>query len=221
MTPACNIAKDGRFLKPETGLSLDVGAEWEFAEEFSLDVNGYGSVMEDEIFYNPYASTAAWGWSGYNANSPSKTRRIGLDAGLSWKRDKVAEASLRYGVVHADFSSGQYDGNDVPFVPNHTVRAEAGYWIFDDLEVMGGYQFVSSQYLAEDFANEGRRLPAYSLFDVGVVYTPSWAEGWKATLKVDNLFDRNYCDYAFWSGASGYYYPACGRSFMFTLSYEF
>ena len=39
---------------------------------------------------------------------------------------------------------------------------------------------------------------------------------------MDNIFDRNYCDFAGWSDYSGaYYYPACGRSFMFTLSYEF
>ena len=37
---------------------------------------------------------------------------------------------------------------------------------------------------------------------------------------MDNLFDRNYSDFAGYSGIA-YYYPACGRSFMFTLSYEF
>jgi outer membrane receptor protein involved in Fe transport len=34
---------------------------------------------------------------------------------------------------------------------------------------------------------------------------------------MDNIFDRNYCDYA----VTGYYYPACGRSFLLTVSYEF
>ena len=220
-----SYTRDGMFLEPETGTSLDIGAEWEFLDEFTFDVNGYGSIMQDEIFYNPYTTYAssAWGgyWAGYNVNSPSKTRRIGLDTGLSWLRDKFAEASVRYGVINADFGSGQYHGCDVPYVPHHRIRLEAGYWIIDDLEIKGGYNYVSSQYLAEDFANEGRRLPAYSLFDIGVYYEPSWAKGWRASLVVDNLFDRNYCDYAFWGGTTGYYYPACGRSAMFTLSYEF
>ena len=52
---------------------------------------------------------------------------------------------------------------------------------------------------------------------MGLHYAPSWAEGWKASFTMDNVLDRNYCDYA----GVGYYYPACGRSFMFTLSYEF
>lgn len=73
-----------------------------------------------------------------------------------------------------------------------------------------------------DFENAQDRLAGYTLFDVGVYYSPVWAEGWKASFVMDNLFDRRYCDFAGWSSYSGaYYYPACGRSFMFTLSYEF
>ena len=207
-----SYTKDGKFLKPETGESLDIGAEWEFLEEFKFDVNGYGMIMEDEIFFDPSLMPY-----GYNSNSPAKTRRIGMDTGLSWLRDKVAEAAVRYGVVHADFGSGTYHGRDVPYVPNHRIRAEAGVWLIEDLEVKGGYTFVSSQYLSGDFANQSDKLPSYSLFDVGVYYSPSWAKGWKASFVMDNLFDRNYCDYA----GVGYYYPACGRSFLFTLSYEF
>ena len=207
-----SYTKDGKFLKPETGTSLDIGAEWTFMDEFRFDVNGYGMIMEDEIFYDPAIQPY-----GYNCNSPAKTRRIGLDAGLSWRRDKVAEASIRYGAVHADFGSGTYHGCDVPYVPNHRIRAEAGVWIVDDLKIKGGYSYVSSLYLSGDFANESEKLPAYSLFDIGAEYSPSWAKGWKLTFVMDNLFDRNYCDYA----GVGYYYPACGRSFLFTLSYEF
>ena len=30
------------------------------------------------------------------------------------------------------------------------------------------------------------------VFDVGLYYTPSWAEGWKASFVMDNLLDRDY-----------------------------
>lgn len=214
-SPFCDelsYTQDGNFLEPETGASLDMGIEWDFLGEFSFMANGYGMVMEDEIFFDP----ALLPW-GYNSNSPAKTRRIGLDAGLSWLRDKVAEASVRYNVVHADFASGEYHGNDVPYVPNHRIRLEGGFWVVDDLRIKGGYSYVSSQYVSGDYANTYDRLPAYSLFDVGIYYEPSWAEAWKASFVMDNVFDRNYCDYA----GPGYYYPACGRSFAFTVSYEF
>jgi iron complex outermembrane receptor protein len=214
-SPFCDelsYTQNGDFLEPETGESLDMGLEWKFAEEFTFMFNGYGMIMEDEIFFDP----ALLPW-GYNSNSPAKTRRIGFDTELSWQRDKFAEASIRYNIVHADFSSGEYHGKDVPYVPNHQIRFEGGFWIVEELKVKGGYTYTSSQYVSGDYANVYEELPAYSLFDVGVYYEPSWAEGWSASFVVDNLFDRNYCDYA----GPGYYYPACGRSFMFTLSYEF
>lgn len=212
-----SYTENGKFLKPEKGESLDVGVEWEFLDEFKFDINGYGMVMEDEIFYNPYVKMEPWGWNGYNCNSPAKTRRIGFDTGLAWRRDKVAEASVRYGAVRADFGSGEYHGKDVPLVPKHRIRAEAGVWVLDDLEIKGGCTFTGRQRLAGDFNNESKSLPSYSIFDIGLYYSPSWAKGWKASFTMDNLFDRNYCDYA----GVGYYYPACGRSFMFTISYEF
>ena len=175
-------------------------------------INGYGMVMEDEIFFDP----AVLPW-GYNCNSPARTRRIGFDTGLSWLRDKVAEVSVRYGAVQADFTDGEYHGNDVPYVPNHRIRLEGGFWIVEDLRIKGGYTYVGSQVLSGDYSNSADKLPAYSLFDIGIYYEPSWAEGWMASFVMDNIFDRNYCDYA----GVGYYYPACGRSFMFTVSYEF
>lgn len=207
-----SYTQDGAFLKPETGESLDIGAEWEFLDEFKFDINGYGMIMEDEIFFDPAIAPF-----GYNCNSPARTRRIGLDTGLAWVRQKTAEASVRYGVVKADFASGRYHGCEVPYVPNHRVRFECGVWIFSDLEIKGGYTYVSSQYVSGDFANKSDRLAAYSLFDIGAYYSPSWAKGWKAAFVIDNLFDRDYCDYA----GVGYYYPACGRSFLLTISYEF
>ena len=207
-----NYTRSGKFLDPETGTSFDIGAEWTGPGGFSMDVNGYGMVMEDEIFFDPLMAPY-----GYNRNSPAKTRRIGMDAGLSWRQEGLAEASLRYGVVKADFDGGRYDGCEVPYVPNHRVRLETGVWVWSDLEVKGGYSYTSSQYPSGDFANDSEKLPAYSLFDAGVYYSPSWVSGWKASFTIDNLFDRNYCDYA----GVGYYYPACGRNFLFALSCEF
>ena len=218
-----NYTEDGRFLEPEIGSSLDLGLEYAFAREFKFGLSGYWMVMEDEIFYNPHAKDYGSGaWGGFNCNSPGKTERLGFDTGLSWRRDKVAEAALRTGFVQARFRDGQYGGEDVPLVPECRVRAEAGVWLCEDLEVKGGSRYVSSQVLTGDFANENDRLAGYTLFDLGVYYTPSWAEGWQASFVMDNLLDRRFCDFAGWSSWSGaYYYPAAGRTFMFTLAYTF
>jgi len=218
-----NYTRDGRFLEPETGTSLDVGAEWTPAREWKFELSGYWTVIDDEIFYDPHAMEYGGGyWGGYNCNSPARTMRLGFDTGLVWRRDGFAEASLRYGFVDARFVDGSYDGNAVPLVPASRVRAELGWWLCSDLEVKGGFRYVSSQVLAGDFDNDHERLDGYWLLDAGAYYEPFWAEGWKASLVFDNLLDRNYCDFGGWSDYMGaYYYPAAGFGFMFTLAYEF
>lgn len=224
-SPFCdemNYTLDGELLEPETGYSADLGAEWDVTDEFALDVDAYALFMEDEIFYNPHASEGPFGWSGYNCNSPARTRRLGVDAGLTWKRDKVAEAYARYGVVRAEFTDGQYDGKDVPRVPRHRVGAGVGVWICDDLEIGGNFRFASSQNLVGDFDNAADELSSYAVFGLDLRYEPVWAEGWKLSLTLDNLFDRDYCDFAGWSDFGGaYYYPASGRTFLATLSCVF
>ena len=224
-SPFCdemNYTENGKLLKPETGYSVDLGTEWSLDREFTFDADAFAMWMDDEIFYNPHASEGAWGWNGYNCNSPARTRRLGLDTGLSWKRDKVAEAYVRYGLVKAEFASGQYHGNDVPRVPLHRIGAGAGVWLWDDLEVGGSFRFASAQKLVGDFANDNGELASYAVFGLDLSYEPSWAEGWKLTLALDNVFDRDYCDFAGWSDFSGaYYYPACGRSFLAMLSCVF
>lgn len=224
-SPFCDelsYTENGESLDPERGYSFDVGSEYKFADEFTFDINAYAMFIKDEIFYNPYAKYYGVYWGGYNCNSPSRTQRLGLDTGLSWKRDKTAEASVKYSIVSAKFESGQYNDNQVPMVPNHQIRLEGGYWLTDEIEVKCGYCYIGPQYFASDFNNEHGKLPGYSLFDAGIFYAPSWAEGWKASAVIDNIFDRKYCSFAGWSDYSGAYcYPACGRSFICSISYEF
>ena len=224
-SPFCDelsYTENGEALKPESGYSVDIGAEFAFDEEFTVDANAYAMFIDDEIFYNPYAKDLGAYWGGYNCNSPSGTRRFGIDAGLSWEREDVADASVKYGIASARFDGGQYDGKDIPMDPNHFIRAEAAYWVASDIKVKCGFSYTGPQRFASDFNNEHGKLPGYSLFDAGILYTPSWAKGWKASAVIDNIFDREYCDFAGWSDYSGAYcYPACGRSFMFSLSCEF
>jgi len=212
-----NYTADGTFLEPETGWSLDAGAEYAFDAEWQTALTGYWMRMEDEIFFDPQLQR-----SGYNSNSPDRTERLGFDASVVWKRAKTASAALHCGFVDARFRDGTYDGSSIPLVPQSRVRADAGVWLGDDLELVGGYRFVSSQRLAGDFANAHGKLESCGLIDLAVHYEPSWAEGWKFSVSVDNLLDRSYCDFARWSDyTAAAYYPAAGRTLQATLTWTF
>lgn len=214
---------NGSMLSPETGWMADVGADWTFRNEFNLGGNLYCSKLKHEIFYNPYV-----GW-GLNMNSPADTVREGLNLHAGWEREKVAGVQLAYSFVNAQFDGGQYDKKDVPGVSEQTVSLTGRVYLWDECFVFGGYRYQTVQWAMSDFNNTGAyagsqkygRIPAYGVFHIGAEYAPefvSWLKGFKFGFTVDNLFDKNYCDYATYGTA---YWPGAGRSYMFTVRYEF
>ena len=86
--------------------------------------------------------------------------------------------------------------------------------------VFGGYRFRTDCRSTSDFANEYEKIPSFGLFHVGVQYSPTCfgLDGLTLAFTVDNLFDKNYCDYSTYGTA---YWPGAGRSYMFTVRCEF
>ena len=152
----------------------------------------------------------------------STVARIGLDAALRWSRDRVGSATLAYSAVRAKFDGGPYDDNRVPLVPTHTLSVNGDYYLLHSLALMGGVRYVTRQYLGSDFNNSAPPLKGYTLVDCGLRYEPSFIEGLRVTLSVDNVFGRDYCDYAGWSSFSGdYYYPGRGRFWKVGATFTF
>ncbi len=209
-------------LSPERGWRVDAGFDWTFLEEFNVAANVYVSRTKNEIFYNALFPYASYGYTYYgdNVNSPSPVQREGFDLRASWERDKVAGVAIAYSYVNAEFDGGQFDGNDVPMTARSVVSASGRVWLWDDCFVFGGYRFRTDCYSTSDFENSAEKLPSAGIFNAGVQYSPSygWLDGLTFTFAVDNLLDKDYCDY---STYGQYYWPAAGRSCTFTVRYEF
>lgn len=201
-------------LAPETGLNLEIGTEARIASEWLAALSLYHMTLEDEIYYDPAVYQ--------NRNSPGDTRRIGLDAALRWSRARVGSFALAYGAVRSEFTGGPYDDNRMPLVPTQTLGVNGDYYLLHTLALMGGLRHVTRQYLGSDFNNRAEPLKAYTLVDCGLRYEPTFIEGLRVTLGVDNLFGRDYCDYAGWSSYSGaYYYPGRGRFWKVGATFTF
>ncbi|HRR32481.1 MAG TPA: TonB-dependent receptor [Kiritimatiellia bacterium] len=201
-------------LDPETGLNLETGTEMRIAHEWWVALSLYHMRLEDEIYYDPAVYQ--------NRNSPGDTRRMGLDAALRWSRERVGSIALTYSAVRSEFTGGPYDGSRVPLVPAQTISVNGDYDLLPSLALMGGVRHVTRQYLGSDFDNRAEPLKAYTLVDCGVRYKPPFIEGLRVTAGVDNLFGRDYCDYAGWSSYSGaYYYPGRGRFWKVGASFTF
>ena len=209
-------------LSPEHGWRADVGFDWSFLEEFNVAGNAYVSRTKNEIFYNPLFPYMSYGYPAFgdNVNSPSPVLREGFDLRASWEKDKVAGVSLAYSFVDAEFDGGEFDGNDVPMVARSVVSANGRVWLWDDCFVFGGYRYRTDCRSTSDFANEYEKIPSFGLFHVGVQYSPTCfgLDGLTLAFTVDNLFDKNYCDYSTYGTA---FWPGAGRNYMFTIRYEF
>ncbi len=216
---------NGPLLSPETGWMADVGADWTFLDEFNLGGNLYYSKLKNEIFYNPYY----FGWYGSNMNSPADTVREGLNLHFGWEREKVAGVQLAYSLVKAQFDGGGFNDKEIPGVPEQTISLTGRVYLWEECFVFGGYRYQTEEWAISDFNNTGAyagskkygRIPAYGVFHIGAEYAPEfveWLKGFKFGFTVDNLFNKNYCDYVTYGTA---YYPGAGRSYMFTVRYEF
>ncbi len=207
--------KAQEILRPETGWSVNAGFDWKIGYGLSTFADLFYTKTNHEILYDKFF------W-GTNVNAPCHVVREGFSLGASWEREKTAGVTVAYTFVDAEFDGGVYDGKDVPMAPESTLVASGRVWIWDECFVFGGYRFVSSRRAYSDFMNEGDRLSSYSLFNIGVQYAPDFLKGLKATFSIDNLLDRHYADCSV-RGTAGQevYYPAAGRTVMFSIGYEF
>lgn len=202
----------GNIVSPERGWSVDLGGEIEFLDGFSAGGAVYLSETKNEIYYDPFKFD--------NLNMPGKVRREGLDLRLAWEKEKTAAVALSYGFVNAEIIEGEYDGNRMCAVPRHQAALNARVYLWDDFFIRGGCRYTGDQYTISDFKNEFRKLKGYTLFSIGFEYECPYEplKGLVIAFDIDNLLDRDYCDYATY-GAN--FYPAAGRSYSITIRWTF
>lgn len=202
----------GNIVEPERGWNIDIGGEIELPGGFSAGGSIYASETKNEIYYDPFKFD--------NLNLNGDVRREGIDLRLAWEKEKVAGFYLGYGFVDAETVSGEYDGKKMCAVPQHRIALNSKLYLWKDFFIRGGCHYTSGQYTISDFNNEFSKLKGYPLFSIGFQYECPYKpfEGLAISFDIDNLFDRDYCDYATY-GAN--FYPAAGRSFTVTLRWTF
>lgn len=217
-----NYVAPGDKLEPESGWSVDAGADLQVAEESVLSLTFFRTVTDDEIFYNPYADESLGYWTGYNENSPAETERMGVELAASWEREDVASLRAAYSYTDARFNEGEFRDKAVPLVPRNALSLLGEVWVLEEVALGAGVRAYDGQRFGSDFGNAHGSLPGYAVADFSVKYRPA-RDGWLTIVAaVDNVFDKKYCDYAGWSDFSGrYYYPAAGRCFSLSAKAEF
>jgi iron complex outermembrane recepter protein len=192
----------------ETGVRVRVGR---FEGQWSI----YDMYLVDEIMFRFAPNFIA------NNINLDPTRRYGQEAiaGL-WVNDRVRlKGGLAY--TRAVFREGPFAGNDVPLVSRWTGSVGLAWDICPKwLSFDGVVRYIGARRMDNDQRNLQPLVPAHALVDVGL---GGEIDRFFWSVKVQNLFNADYFDYAIASpfpdgpgSKLGTYnaYPQPGRTFL-------
>jgi iron complex outermembrane recepter protein len=172
--------------------------------QFLWNVGYYRTNAFDDILL---VSTPINGY-GYFTNI-GETRRQGMEAGLSYKWDKLT-ANLNYSYLSATFlenltlssnspaanANGDifvHPGDTIPLMPRNRVVLDLEYEVMPHWNIGADAKFVGSQFLVGDASNQEPKLPSYGVVNLHSSYQLNqWAT---AFVNVDNLLNRTYYTY--------------------------
>lgn len=200
-------------LDTQTGRSVETGVEWS-GQSHSGKALIYQLELEDELVFD--------GASFVNQNI-DETRRKGIVLENTWAVNKSLNLVLALSRLDADIKSGVFAGNRVPYVAEATGKFAIDYranesWRYY-LETTG----TSDRVASGDFANNFDLLSGYAVTNAQLQYRH---KEMTVSLKVNNLFDRLYSDYAATAFNSNSlmnelaFYPSPERNLMVTISID-
>ncbi|MCJ8170187.1 TonB-dependent receptor family protein [Atopomonas sediminilitoris] len=206
------------FLKPQTGESWESGIEWQDniqryqATLYRLDLN-------DELMYDPLA-TGPYGPTGANINL-DQTRRDGLLLEADYRLTHDLSIGGQYSFTDSEFRSGNYQGNEVPWVSRHSASAHLTYQILPGLKGYVESVYTGGRYVNADLGNTLGKEGGYTLFNAALTYE---YEKFISKLRVNNLTGKRYdsfSTYAPWVAGSKGLYPGVEEDVQLSLGYRF
>lgn len=189
----------------------------EFGQKLRWNIGAYRTISKDDII-NVASEISGFGFF----QNAAKTRRQGVEAGLSYKEDRWS-AYANYAFVDATFqtpltlSSPQnpaadadgnlfvVPGNHIPGIPQQRFKVGFEYSITQPWTVGADLNAVGSQYLIGDQSNQNPKVPAYWVVNMHTSYKIN--KNVEVFGLVQNLFNQRYY-------AAGTFFDTQGISFL-------
>ncbi|AVI65089.1 TonB-dependent receptor [Shewanella sp. WE21] len=205
-------------LKPQTGRSYEAGWDWAVASQ-TLRVSLYRLDLEDEIVYDSSAVKPIGGnFNGANVNADASLR-YGAGADWDWQVTKALQLGLEYNYTDAEFTDGANDGKELSWVAKHTGRGYVSMDFAEHFQVFAEAIYTGDRFIEGDNANQGDKLASYVLGNLALNYN---RDAWLASLRIDNVFNKDYVSAGYYGGDWGdSYYSGRGRDIRFTVGYRF
>ncbi|MBZ0166252.1 MAG: TonB-dependent receptor, partial [Candidatus Omnitrophica bacterium] len=206
-------------LKQQRGRLYELGVKHNFADRALITMTPYWMETDKEIFYDPTD-----GLFGSNSNY-DEIRRVGVELGSridirSFFEDAalleqfdLLECFANYTYQNPEFTTGSFDGNKVPWVPEHQANMglTARFNEYYRVTLIGRY--IGSRYAINDQPNTLNKAKDYVVTDLKVSYE---RKNFEMFLAVNNLFDRKYNTYESTNSSQSTrdFFPAAEKNFL-------
>jgi iron complex outermembrane receptor protein len=197
-------------LGAQTSDDLELGMRHQFESGLVLGVNLFRVVTQDEIFYNPATFS--------NENLDGDSLRQGVELTVEQNIFDIL-FSGSYTFRDTDIDGGQYDGKELPNVPQHqwTLGAQKTFGEHVQLGLNGTY--IGERRYISDFDNSHHDQDDYFYLTGKLAYL---LDNGSMYLTVNNILDEEYAEYGAlnFMGEEGLY-PSPGINFLAGLTFSF
>ncbi len=201
-------------LLTQEGVSVEIGTEYQHGAG-RYRVTFYSIDLDNEIAFDS---------SGFSNLNLDETTRDGviLEASNQWSQAVNTRFSIT--LLDAEITDGTFKGNNLPLVPEQTLRLDTTYHfspaLLFGLEVIA----VDEQVFGGDFANQLSMLSSYEVVNAHVSYD---YQNWVFAFRVNNLLDEEYSetgsqftDFSTFTNFEAFF-PSPERNFWLSARYRF
>ncbi|PNE01519.1 TonB dependent receptor [Alcanivorax sp. MD8A] len=195
---------------PQTGKTYTVGASWSQGFQYST-LTLWRSEIDNEILFDPATFT--------NRNLDDPTVHKGISINSRWQVDKDLTFTANASAQQARFDGGQYSGNDVPLVPEHTMALIADWQALRWLSAQLSHRYVGDRHYDGDLANQYTKLDHYRTTDLQLT---AHYRGLYLRAGAYNLENHQVADYGNYNATanSATLYPLPERHYRIAVGFE-
>lgn len=203
----------GNVLETQEGKSTDIGFDWNTLS-LGLTATLFKLDLDNEITFNP---------NTFQTINIGSTSRSGITLDGNYQLGKKLKLGTNFSYIDAEIKSGDFSGNEVPFVAAKTFSLNASYQVIENLNIYAEANYISDRFLSGDFANSFDKLPSYTVVNLNMSYS---VKSWSVSALINNLFDKNYSSFASTGFDESFnsvraFLPSPERNFVLSGSYYF
>ncbi len=205
-------------LLPQKSDNYEIGLRHYFSDALYAHVNLFRIDTIDEILYNP--AGGAFGF-GANENLDGKTRRDGVEVAMSARLVEWLSIDGNYSYMDASIVDGQYEGSDIPNVPEHKATLGISASPVKGLSLALNGVYIGERPFDGDFTNSFDGQESYIVLNSKIKYQWNYLT---AFLDINNLTDEKYSEFGalslFSFPVETAVYPSPGINVLFGVSVD-